>query len=497
MPRVTSSFMLPEVQRSTSFRVRQIVQGTHLQPKLAVEPFDDAYGQADSISEAAPTVTLRRSVAESDASSEELTSSGSGDEPDAELSDISASDVPGFILGEPCTPYAYRFQAEAAWTYVLGSFVPYALGLFGTDTAALWAIYLDRSRTLPRPHQTLSGSTAITAGFTAHHKTAEAEEGLVDEVIRRVNGGMISVAPGTSLRMTLTAALGATTVGTMLNRGGSQEMSFDAPATTIPGNIAGGVGDGGPPGNTAGDPDTRDATGDVEILVTPATSSAPGTISVTPDLNFHVHDTVDFCPGNLGGAIARAETIPMSRLESTEATFGPVYAADVPFDVVYPGPGTPRTANRVPAPVPTSPGSRIPLDAAGSPPGVIPLESGPSRTLPHSLMPMVLGPQVLFDFDSAVVKPEGVAALTRLLPLIRTSSSTLVVGYTDSVGSDEYNLDLSTRRVKAVIEELVRQDPSLASRLRGLGLGEREPVAPNNTAAGRARNRRVEFVFSP
>jgi outer membrane protein OmpA-like peptidoglycan-associated protein len=348
------------------------------------------------------------------------------------------------------------------------TYIPFATGMFGSDTAALWLQYLARSSSaVPRPHQTLTARTSILAGFTAHHRTAEAEEGLVAEVIRAVNSGAISVTPGTPRRMRLADAIGAGTIFTMLNAHGSLEMSFDQAATTIPGNLAGGVGSGGPPGGAAADPDTRNAWDEVEILVTAGPGGGPETVTVTPYLNFHVHDTIDFCPGALGSTAAQVETIPMSRLEATGATFGPVYAADVPFDIDYPGPGTPRKAPFTPVPpVPTPP-------------------------------PVVLPSNVLFDFDSADVTAAGSAILTGLLPRLRSSPSIDVTGHTDARGKDTYNQRLSERRARAVVAELVRQDASLAGRLHPSGHGEREPVASNNTNEGRAQNRRVELIFGP
>jgi outer membrane protein OmpA-like peptidoglycan-associated protein len=375
--------------------------------------------------------------------------------------------VPGLIFGSGCTPYTSRTVAEAAWHYVIGTYIPFAMGMFGTETAALWLLYLDKaSRAMPRPHQTLTSKASIVAGFRTHHKTAEAEEGLVTEVVNAVNSGAVAVTPGVPRRMPLADAIGAGTVFSMLNGGGSQEMNFDQVATTIPGNIAGGVGAGGPPGNTGPDPDTRNAWGDVEILATPGTGGGAGTVSVTPHLNFHVHDTVDFCPGALGGMAARAETIPMSRLERTEATLGPLFAADVPFDVDFPGPGTARTHPFTPPPPPPPP-------------------------------PVVLPTNVLFGFDSSEVTSEGRTTLRGLLPRLRSSPATQVVGHTDDRGSDAYNQGLSDRRARAVVEALVQEDPTLAGRLQPSGRGEREPIDTNATPDGRKRNRRVELVFTP
>jgi outer membrane protein OmpA-like peptidoglycan-associated protein len=75
-----------------------------------------------------------------------------------------------------------------------------------------------------------------------------------------------------------------------------------------------------------------------------------------------------------------------------------------------------------------------------------------------------------------------------------------VEGHSDSVGTEDYNLDLSLRRAKSVSEELVTGGVA-PEKIRTVGLGERFPVAPNRTPEGhdnpqgRAQNRRVEVVI--
>jgi nucleoid-associated protein YgaU len=138
-------------------------------------------------------------------------------------------------------------------------------------------------------------------------------------------------------------------------------LKYDKPATTIPGNIAGGISAGGPPGNTAVDPDTRDVDGALQL----ALDAGGTTLTITPALTFKVHDTVDFCPGALGSAVARVETVPMSILEATERKFGTVFAADVPFDVSYPGPGTAIKSISLPAPAPPTPVPPAPAPPTG------------------------------------------------------------------------------------------------------------------------------------
>ena len=100
--------------------------------------------------------------------------------------------------------------------------------------------------------------------------------------------------------------------------------------------------------------------------------------------------------------------------------------------------------------------------------------------------------EALFDFDRAIVKPEGKAALDALLARLEGMNTEVMiaVGHTDSVGSTAYNQALSLRRADAVKAYLVSQGLEQA-RLYTEGKGETQPVADNASAAGRASNRRV------
>lgn len=103
---------------------------------------------------------------------------------------------------------------------------------------------------------------------------------------------------------------------------------------------------------------------------------------------------------------------------------------------------------------------------------------------------------ILFPYDSDQVLPAGQANLSRLAQILQRypGSSVLIVGHTDSTGSDEYNMGLSLRRAQSAANYLAMQGVS-RSLIRTEGRGETEPVADNSTEAGRQRNRRVEVAI--
>jgi OmpA-OmpF porin, OOP family len=99
-----------------------------------------------------------------------------------------------------------------------------------------------------------------------------------------------------------------------------------------------------------------------------------------------------------------------------------------------------------------------------------------------------------FDFDKAVLKPDGKAKLDDLVTKMQglNVEAVITVGHTDSVGTDGYNQALSMRRAEAVKAYLVSAGVD-KSRVYTEGKGEKQPVADNKTAEGRAKNRRVEI----
>ena len=103
---------------------------------------------------------------------------------------------------------------------------------------------------------------------------------------------------------------------------------------------------------------------------------------------------------------------------------------------------------------------------------------------------------LLFDFDSDRIKPAAAENLRNLAKSLGEyrNSDLLIVGHTDARGTDSYNQGLSQRRAQAVADYLNGLGVSSA-RLRTAGRGESEPLASNETDAGRQQNRRVEVAI--
>ena len=101
--------------------------------------------------------------------------------------------------------------------------------------------------------------------------------------------------------------------------------------------------------------------------------------------------------------------------------------------------------------------------------------------------------KVNFAFNSDVVQERYFADLGELAEFLKRFSDLQVdvEGHTDSVGPEEYNMQLSQRRAQAVVDMLVNQYGIAATRLEPKGYGESQPVASNDTEEGRAENRRV------
>jgi outer membrane protein OmpA-like peptidoglycan-associated protein len=109
---------------------------------------------------------------------------------------------------------------------------------------------------------------------------------------------------------------------------------------------------------------------------------------------------------------------------------------------------------------------------------------------------LILG-DVLFESGKAQLKAGATGNLNKLVMFLNNypNRTVLIEGYTDSVGSDDYNQGLSSRRAESVQSYLVGQGID-RGRLTASGLGESAPVADNESATGRQLNRRVEVIIS-
>lgn len=201
-----------------------------------------------------------------------------------------------------------------------------------------------------------------------------------------------------------------------------------------------------------------------------------------------VPDGVDECPGTPAGAPVDAlgcpldsdgDGVPDYRDQCPETPAGTVVdSLGCPIDSDRDG--VPDAADRCPGTPPNTP-----VNDDGCPIRGVSVESGAWR---------VQG-EVLFDFNRAEIRADAQTVLDGLAAhLQRNPDLRLVIeGHTDSIGSEAYNLELSKKRADAAKAYLVGKGVD-AGRLWTTGAGMERPVAPNDTAAGRALNRRVEFI---
>ena len=154
---------------------------------------------------------------------------------------------------------------------------------------------------------------------------------------------------------------------------------------------------------------------------------------------------------------------------------------------------TPATAAKgcdgalvVAAPAPAPVAAPAPAVAAPPPPAPAPQ--------PATATKVTYAADAFFDFDKSVLKPQGKAKLDDLVGKVKGINLEVIiaVGHTDSVGTDAYNQKLSVRRAEAVKAYLVSKGIE-KNRVYTEGKGEKQPVADNKTAEGRAKNRRVEI----
>ncbi|MFS4494486.1 OmpA family protein [Maribacter sp. 2308TA10-17] len=103
---------------------------------------------------------------------------------------------------------------------------------------------------------------------------------------------------------------------------------------------------------------------------------------------------------------------------------------------------------------------------------------------------------ILFDSGSANIQPQSMGIIRQISQVLQQDASInlKIVGHTDADGGDEINMKLSKARAEAVMNVLISIYNASPERLSAEGMGESTPVGDNNTADGKAQNRRVEFI---
>ena len=136
-----------------------------------------------------------------------------------------------------------------------------------------------------------------------------------------------------------------------------------------------------------------------------------------------------------------------------------------------------------------------PAPAPAAAPAPAPKAAAPAPApQPPAASKVTYAADAFFDFDKSVLKAEGKAKLDDLASKVKAINLEVIiaVGHTDSIGTDAYNQKLSVRRAEAVKAYLVSKGIE-KNRVYTEGKGEKQPVADNKTAEGRAKNRRVEI----
>ena len=120
----------------------------------------------------------------------------------------------------------------------------------------------------------------------------------------------------------------------------------------------------------------------------------------------------------------------------------------------------------------------------------------PNMMVDHNGCPIITTLRLNFDYNKAYVKKIYYSQLKKIAQILKNNPNLIIeiAGYTDDVGSEEYNLKLSQKRAQAVKNILVKVYGIDPKRVVVKGYGEKYPLLPNDSATNRALNRRVEIV---
>ncbi|MGH8279856.1 MAG: OmpA family protein [Gammaproteobacteria bacterium] len=192
-------------------------------------------------------------------------------------------------------------------------------------------------------------------------------------------------------------------------------------------------------------------------------------------------------PWSWGGAIRfsvqEVHTFGNGNFNDTVASIGLQIPLGAAPEAAPPPPPPPPPPAPAPAPQPPPPPAPVPAPA--------PAPAPPPAPAPQEIISL---PGVDFAHNSAVLTPSSRGTLDNAVQTLKNNMhiNAEVAGYTSSTGTAAYNLKLSQRRAESVMKYLVGHGID-AGRLTAKGYGEADPVASNKTAAGRAKNRRVEL----
>jgi outer membrane protein OmpA-like peptidoglycan-associated protein len=130
---------------------------------------------------------------------------------------------------------------------------------------------------------------------------------------------------------------------------------------------------------------------------------------------------------------------------------------------------------------------------------LVPAGEVPGVDYPIPVVRLRFEERVFFDFDKDTVRPEAAEVLDLIAENMMKGDlpdvGLTIVGHTDAIGTDVYNYDLSLRRARGVMQLLSKRGLHL-DQMSTVAVGKSQPVAANSTEAGRAKNRRVEFLIS-
>jgi outer membrane protein OmpA-like peptidoglycan-associated protein len=139
------------------------------------------------------------------------------------------------------------------------------------------------------------------------------------------------------------------------------------------------------------------------------------------------------------------------------------------------------------------------LSVVGDPPPLPPkpkvVQEKPKRVVVEDNR-IVINEKIQFDFNKATIKPESDSLMQEIIKVIKDNphiKKLAIEGHTSSEGSDKYNLKLSDKRAKAVMEYLIKKGELPKEMFTAKGFGESKQIADESTEEGKEKNRRVEF----